>query len=406
MSYKPFNHAEETAVRLMLRYPYFMGIYYSMALFELPADWPAPFNTLATNGVSLWFNKSFWDQLSRDQKMTAIAHECGHKMYLHTTRRGERNKAAWNIAGDHVINLGLVESGFAPLEGLTINGKPWSWCCDEKYKGWTTEQVYDDVMQQAQNQAGKGGDAESILVQIIGDAADIVDFGEDGAGDRDESGKGKVETSADFEQRVRGELREMEIMARMAGNAPAWMSRVVKNVDHAKVNWYEVVENLLKSLHLADYSWRRFNRREFVKSGVLSPDMWEPVIGGIVVYVDCSGSCWDSLDEFNMHFKDIIGQIKPKWVEVRYFQTEVTHEIDQRFERGEFDVALQPSGNGGTSFVWLNSEVSELPEEPDAVFVLTDMYGEFGSAVEGPPVYWLSVSAVNTAPFGEVISIN
>src|SRR6266566_731731 len=138
---KPFA-AGETAVRMMLRYPWFMGLYYSMQLYE---DADMPMKTLATNGVSIWIDPTFWGQLSRDHRMTAIAHEMGHKMLLHMTRRGDRNPFMWNIAGDHVINLMLKESGFAPLAGLTINGNPWSWFCDDKYKGWTTERVDDDI---------------------------------------------------------------------------------------------------------------------------------------------------------------------------------------------------------------------------------------------------------------------
>ncbi len=33
----------------------------------------------------------------------------------------------------------------------------------------------------------------------------------------------------------------------------------------------------MKTLGVADYSWARYSRREFVKNGVISPEVWQPV---------------------------------------------------------------------------------------------------------------------------------
>lgn len=444
MDAKPFTGASETAVRMMLRYPWFMVLYYSMALYEV--RWPKSkywHQTLGTNGVSLWVDPDFWAQLDRDQRLTAVAHELGHKMLLHSTRRGDRHPIIWNIAGDYVINLMLVQSGFVPLDGLIINGKAWSWCYDKRFEDMTTEQVYDIIAQEYQDQADKAGsgsgsdeegegDADSagaegqdsdadvgsgtgqrkrptagkIAERKLGIARDLVDFGTTPAGAKDAGDGRPQESSADFEQRVRKELKQVEQMSRMAGNTPAWLKALLANADHAKVKWYEVLENYLKSLVRADYSWRRFNKRELVKTGCISPDMWTPAMGGLVVFVDCSGSCWNDLPHFNMHFKDIVDQMKPAWVEVRYFQTHVFHEIDQRFERGDFNIELQPSGGGGTSFAWLRDEIEMMEEQPEAAIVLTDLEGAFGPEPDQVPVLWASVSHIEEAPFGEVININ
>ncbi len=247
---KPFEGMSETAVRLMLRYPWFMGLYYSMRIYECK---DLPTKTLATNGTAIWVDPGFWSQLTRDQRMTAVAHEMGHKMLLHCARLGERNRYVWNIAGDHVINLMLTESGFTPLKDMTINGQPWSWFCDEKYKGWTTEAVYDDVMNKAQEECKKqtGKTIDEWAKEGIGDAADMVDFGENPDGTQDGKGKGpdgKGESIAEYEQRVRRELKEAEQMSKIAGNCPAWMDRALGNADHIKVNWFDVLEQYLKSL--------------------------------------------------------------------------------------------------------------------------------------------------------------
>ena len=80
------NITQDASVRLMLKYPFWSELYFSMTVYSAP-DIP----TLATDGVNLWVNPEFWATLSLDLKISAIAHEIGHKMLLHSTRRGARN---------------------------------------------------------------------------------------------------------------------------------------------------------------------------------------------------------------------------------------------------------------------------------------------------------------------------
>ncbi len=139
---------------------------------------------------------------------------------------------------------------------------------------------------------------------------------------------------------------------------------------------------------------------------MICPDMWQPAMGGVVMFIDASGSCWDALPTFNKHMKDVWEQVKPRWVEVCYFQTAVNHEYDQRFERGEGDVEVRKVGGGGTDFQWLADEILGLPERPEVCLFFTDMYGGFGRQPDDVPVIWLSVSDIAVAPFGEVINVN
>jgi predicted metal-dependent peptidase len=420
-SYKHFAEAQNTSVRLMLRFPWLMGLYYSMTIFEETSDLVP---TLATNGTSMWVNPHFWHQLDRDQKMTAFAHEVGHKMYLHPSRRGDRDPIVWNIAGDHRINLDLVESGFKPLQDMTIDGKPWSWFCDAKYndpKPWTTEAIYEDVYQQLEDQCKKQTGmsmkelAEAVAdaaARAIGQAGDLVDFGNTPNGtpeDSSSTGTGRgAETLKDFEFRVGKELRESEQVGQMAGNCPAWMKRAIAVADHQKVNWFDVYEQYLKAMTIADYSWSRFSRREFVKTGVISPDVYQPAMGGMKFYIDCSGSIDAvTLGKFEKHVKDVLEQVKPKWVEISYFETVVHHSHDQRFERGEFEVMrLNPIGGGGTAVTWLKADLESMEEAPEVVTVLTDMHvGGMGREPD-VPVIWLSTTDISTAAYGTVININ
>jgi predicted metal-dependent peptidase len=432
MKCKVFTGASETAVRMMLHHPWMMVLYYSMAIFEYDG-----IPTLATNGVSMWVNPAFWAQLSRNQKVTAMAHEIGHKMLLHTARVGSRDMRIWNIAGDHVINLMLTESGFEPLHKMTIDGRPWMWFCDKKFTGMTTEAVYEILRQEYQDKEteegegegegggdsegdgdgtgsstgkgkGKGRTAGEIAEKDLGASADVLEYGDspDGVDGTDGEGEGGAsETIAEFEQRVRKELKESEQMSKMAGNTPSWFDRVIGYAEKSKVKWYEILEEQLTTLRRADYAWYRWNRRGLIMTGTIMPDMYEPSMGGLEVYVDCSGSCWSALDAFNQHFKAMVEQLKPTFVRVKYFQTYVMDNLTHRFEHGEFEVELRPSGGGGTSFAWLKDSVENEEEIADAVIVLTDMYGDFGHAPDNVPVFWVSVSDEDKAPFGEVVNV-
>ena len=455
LGHEPFTAMSETAVRLMLRVPYIMVLYYSLTFYvtkKIP--------TLAVNGVAVWINLSFWTQLSRDQRLTAVAHEIGHKMLLHPTRRGARNAILWNIAGDYVINLMLVESGFVPLANLTIDGKPWSWLYDTKYAGMTTEQVYDMLLKEmddeeskergkqpgtpqpneddesdgdedgedsnspaddgdegeeaggssAGSDSGLGGSkskAQQRAEDRLGPMRDLLDFGTDPEGEPYEDPDRPGESPLEFEERMKRELRAAENEAKKQGNIPGWMQRVLTNAQHQKVPWPEVVEQYLKNMVQADYSWRRFSKREFIRLGILTPDMYEPAMGGLLLLTDCSGSIGAStLGMFGGHFRDILEQVRPKWVEVVYFDT-MPYPPADRFERAEYNEdtsRLKAKGGGGTDFRWFAKYVEDMEEQPEVVMCLTDMFGTFGP--ETPvPMLWLSTSSVEKAPYGDIISI-
>jgi len=438
--YPHFTGMSENAVRLLLRMPYIMPLYYSMTIYEA-RDIPEV-DTLAVTGTAIWVNPVFWNQLSREHKLTAVAHEIGHKMLLHTTRRHERNPFVWNLAGDYIINAMLKESGFAELKDLVINGKPWSWCYSDKYTDpkWTTEAVYDDIIREFENGAkgkakakaggtgaqGSSGTGVAVAGQPTGGSGDEPASGQSAAADFAEKKLGPFKDLRDFgtnpdgsrdtnapsveqhEQQVRKEVTEAETQAKMIGSLPAWIERVVANAFHAKVNWHEVLEQYLRGLHQSDYSWSRINRRDFIKTGVICPDMYQPAMGGVLNIIDTSGSI--SAREFGLydkHTRDVLEQVRPKWTAVAYWDTQL-HRLDM-FERSDYEVdhtMLKPVGGGGTDFRRFQELVDSLDEAPEIILVYTDMAASFPLHELSAPTIWLSTSSVSKGPFGEVICIN
>jgi predicted metal-dependent peptidase len=438
--FKQFEGMSETAVRLLLRTPYIMPLYYSMNILEIRDD--PEMETLATDGINLWVNPAFWNQLDREQRLTALAHEIGHKMLLHSTRRYERNPYVWNLAGDYMINPMLVQSKFAPLTNLVIDGKPWSWLYNEKYVDpkWTTETIYDDIIKEFENgqkgkapsQAGSGaaqggsGIGKPVSGQPTGVGGTQPDNGQSRAGEHAKKVLGPFHDLRDFgtnpdgskadntpsvethEQNVRKEVKEAEAQAKMIGSTPAWIERVIGTVMHAKVNWHEVLEQYLRGLHQSDYSWSRMNRRDFIKTGVISPDMYQPAMGGVLKFIDTSGSVSArELALYDRHMKDVLEQVRPKWTALAYWDT-MLHRLD-RFERSEYELdssMMKPVGGGGTDFRGWQNVIDELDEPPEIVLAYTDMYATFPRQELSVPIIWLSTSSITAAPFGRCIAIN
>jgi len=292
------------------------------------------------------------------------------------------------MSGDYIINPMLIESSFEPLTDMMIDGKPWNWLYDlelvKEGKG-TTEGVYDVLIRRYENdmekkegkgqgQGGKGqggagtqpgsktgnpaagpganGKAEANAggtaatgnsdplqdfiteraKRILGPMRDLQDYNTDPAGNVDDPAK--PHDPAAFEQQVRKELREAEAQAKLQGTTPGWMERVIGNANHSKINWWEIVEQWAKQLIIADYSWSRFHRREFIKTGAIAPDLWQPTLGHVLLFIDTSGSISGrELGVFGRHYNDIIEQIKPSKVTLCYCDTRPAR-VDV-FERSE-----------------------------------------------------------------------
>lgn len=106
---------------------------------------PSFFDAYAwTDGRKLGYNPILVMGIPLDELTFVLAHEAMHIRLRHHLRMGDRDLRIWNDAGDYVINLILKDLGFN-LPGDVL--------CDMKYRGWTTERVYDDLRRQQQQKA-------------------------------------------------------------------------------------------------------------------------------------------------------------------------------------------------------------------------------------------------------------
>ena len=97
---------QKARTALLLDHPFFGTL-----LFRLGARVRSSIATMATDGVSLYFNPEFVETLSSAELIGTLCHEVMHPALQHHTRRAARNPKRWNMACDYAINPMLLDAG-------------------------------------------------------------------------------------------------------------------------------------------------------------------------------------------------------------------------------------------------------------------------------------------------------
>ena len=160
--------------------------------------------TAATDGKFFYYNRNFVDALSNDELVFLWGHEVEHCVYDHFGRRGDKNPMLWNIANDYVVNMDLVEGNVgAKIRLVDI-------CFDYKYRNWTSEEVYEDLFKQAEEE-GRIIDVSTLDVHL-----DMEDGDDEGAGASDNNAedgnaKGPVKYTAEEKRQIKEQFKNATI---------------------------------------------------------------------------------------------------------------------------------------------------------------------------------------------------
>ncbi len=102
----PAVRIQKARTALLLDHPFFGSL-----LFRLGGRASGSIQTMATDGVSLFYNPAFVETLNAAELAGVLAHEVMHPALQHHTRRGDRDLKRWNIACDYAINPLLLDAG-------------------------------------------------------------------------------------------------------------------------------------------------------------------------------------------------------------------------------------------------------------------------------------------------------
>jgi predicted metal-dependent peptidase len=345
-------------IGLLLKSSFFGNLATRLKL--VPADeWCS---TAATDGRNFYFNSKFIKMLEPRELEFLFGHEVLHCVYDHFGRRGSRDPQLWNVANDYCVNADLRKHHV----GQFITTVPCLY--DQKYEGWSSEQVYDYLYENAEKL-----DIDQLVERIL-------DEHMDGDGDQDENGN-RPKITDEERAKIRDEIKEAILNAAStseAGNIPLGVRRLIKDLTEPALNWRELLRLNLESTIKSDFSWMRASRRGWHMDAIM-PGMRNDEQIDIAIAIDASGSISEKmLKDFLSEVQGIMDQFQQFRIHVVTFDTEAYNPVTYTSDNLDTICDYEITGGGGTDFDCVFDYLKKEQIEPKRLVVFTDGY-PFGS---------------------------
>ena len=366
-------------IALLLKQPFFGTLAMRLRLIEVDEKTAEKMATAAVDGRRMWYNPKFIESLDKDENMFLVGHEVLHCVFNHLCRRFDRDPKLYNMAADYVINATLVEAGFKmPKIGLY----------DEKFLNWTTEDVYDYLIE------------NNVKPQPTLD----VHAGDPGY-PGDEEGDSEDGIGEEERKKMEDEWKDAVIQAaQQAGDLPAGIQRLIKDVTEPQMDWKQILQMHLQSLVRTDYTFMRPNKRTF-GMGITMPSMDMDDMVKVCVAIDTSGSVTEEmLRDFLSEIKGVMDAFSGYEIHIACFDTEVYNY--QCFTNEDDLMTYEIKGGGGTDFMawWRWAEEQDWLSEVKKCLFFTDgfPFGEWGID-DLVDTLWIVHGSYNEGPFGTTI---
>ena len=230
---------------------------------------------------------------------------------------------------------------------------------------------------------------------------DHIDWGEDG-----KDGEGRPKYSKEELKQIRDEIREATMQAAQAagaGNTPASVQRMIKELTEPKMNWRDILRQQIQSVIKNDFSFMRPNRKGWHMNAVLPGQQFQETID-ICVSIDMSGSIGDEqAKDFLSEIKGIMQEYKDFKIRLWCFDTKVYNEQTyDGYSMDDFD-NYEPMGGGGTEFDANWEYMKEHDIVPKKFIMFTDGYpwGSWGDENYCDTVFIIHGNKKIVPPFGE-----
>ena len=358
-------------IGLLLRHPFFGNM--ATRLRIVAADeW---LGTAAVDGRNLYYNTQFFNAMNNKEIEFVVAHEILHMVFDHMGRREDRDPMIYNISADYIVNNTLVRDRIGVMPSIVQCYQ------DFKYEDWTSEEVYDDVYEQAKqngeeflNQLGEMLD-EHLDAEDGSEGVNDGEMGEDNNGNT--TSKSKPKYSKEDIKQIKDEIKENMISAAQtagAGNVPGAVQRIIKELTEPKMNWREIIRQSIQSTIRSDYTFSRPSRKGQMSGAILPSMDFEQTID-VAVCIDMSGSIGE------VQGKDFLGEVQgimeefPDYnIKVWCFDTDVYNEEDFEANDGKDLLDYELMGGGGTDFMANWTYMKEQEYVPKKLIMFTDGY--------------------------------
>jgi predicted metal-dependent peptidase len=380
-------------VGLLLKHPFFGNMATRLQLVDA-SNWCA---TLATDGRTFYYNNEFVDKLTPREAEFGFAHEVLHNVFDHMGRRNERNPQLSNIAADYAVNQILKDDRIGDVPSMIQIFQ------DDKYRGWSYEQIYDDVEEKA----------VKIDMSTLGELLDEhldgegEGEGEGEEGDKEGKGSGRPKLTEAEKKAIRDEIKEAMISAANAagaGRVPAGVARMIKDLTEPKMDWRQLLRMQIQSIIKSNFSFSRPNRKSQMCGAILPGMMNEDTID-VSCAIDMSGSISDKqAKDFISEVKGIMEEYKDFNLDIWCFDTAVYNY--EKFTGDNMDDIMdyKVQGGGGTDFDanWEFMKHEDLV--PKKFIMFTDGYpcGSWGDEDYCDTLFIIHGTDSIIPPFGNV----
>jgi predicted metal-dependent peptidase len=357
------------------------------------------------DGQYLYYGEEFMKKLKDEEMRAVLVHEVLHLALGHLWRVGARERMLWNIAADLSIN--------GDINGYTGMRLPKGVLLDKRYKGWSAEQIYNDLRnriskatKQDKKTKGKGrGNKKGKGPKVIGKMK--MGFADGNGGQKNEDmtiveGEGNCGCRGDHSQWYKGQgnpknkkmqkkwQRAVKQAAdahaqKQKGNLPGELQRLVEEAAPI-VDWREVLVNYVVKSH-DDFSYRQSDRR-FLDSEFIMPSMEEgEKIDEVVIAVDTSGSISEQqLNKFAGEVKGLLGAFR----NVKAYMCSIDTQVYDWKEINDYQLNIQYFGGGGTDYRCVFDEIEKRNIEPCVLIIMGDLYADFPDKEPNYDVIWLA----------------
>ena len=375
-------------IGLLLRHPFFGNMATRLKLVDA-TDW---LPTLATDGRHFYYNNDFINRLTPKECEFGFAHEVLHNVFDHMGRRDSRDPNLSNIAADYAVNQICKDERIGELPTFIKIYQ------DNKYRGWSYEQIYEDVEK----------NAVKIDFSQLGELLDEHLDGEgDDAGESNEPGKGRPKLTPEEKKAIKDEIKEAMIAAAQsagAGKIPAGIKRLISDFTEPKMDWRQLLRMNIQSIFRSNFSFARPNRKS-QHCGAILPGMTNDETIDVSIAIDMSGSISDrQANDFISEVKGIMDEYRDFNLDIWCFDTQVYNYEKFSGDTADSITEYQVKGGGGTDFQANFEFMKENDIKPKKFIMFTDGYpcGSWGDDEYCETLFVIHGTDSIIPPFGQV----
>ena len=332
--------------------------------------------TACTNGNTIYYNSSFFQNLTKDEQVFIIAHELMHITLKHLSRLEERDMEIWNYATDAVINQILRKNGLPLVKGVIDCSDAISFSAEEYYEMVKNRPDCEEIMSKYRHDK-----QENTIATHEHWNKELAEDLTEGLSDINEHNITEINKRLIHDQNQEY-INEITIQEPTTANLGS-----VGNTSPI-IDWKSFLQRKKKKVFSADYN---LHNGFFDEDGIYKYPYELIRKSNIEILIDTSGSVDDELVKaFLKECKNIFDDYV---IKVGCFDTNFYGFQDIKKKEDLDDFVIE--GRGGTNF---STAVNSFSKKASIKIIFTDGYAEMPKC--SSDVIWVVYGNTKINPMG------